>query len=239
LTGLRQLGTRAELEPAASGTAVTLARGDRPIGYGFAGGGILRVVLVPLLPHRLIDAVALEHPTLADDVSDMARRARLVSQQQGITPQLAASGITLTVGQPNSVRPTISIGPKGEVVVEVDVATSSRNFASTLIDPARVEQGLRAAVSFAEAVWQRIDQRGEIQDVAAVIAIPGAQQHVWDNGHEGNSISMGSHRMPDVAIAPEPALILRRADLARDETVTRLVAELRRVFADNNAIAGP
>jgi hypothetical protein len=42
--------------------------------------------------------------------------------------------------------------------------------------------------------------------------------------------------MPETAIAPQPALVIRRADLARDETVARLVAEMRRVFVDAGAV---
>jgi hypothetical protein len=38
-------------------------------------------------------------------------------------------------------------------------------------------------------------------------------------------------------LVPEPATIVRRADVAGDALVTRLVAEVRRVFADAGAIA--
>jgi hypothetical protein len=42
--------------------------------------------------------------------------------------------------------------------------------------------------------------------------------------------------MPEMAIAPQPALVIRRADLARAETAARLVAEMRRVFVDAGAV---
>ena len=69
------------------------------------------------------------------------------------------------------------------------------------------------------------------------VAIPEAQHRSWGRGRGGNSISMGGmFSMPETAIAPQPALVIRRADLARDETVARLVAEMRRVFVDAGAV---
>lgn len=46
----------------------------------------------------------------------------------------------------------------------------------------------------------------------------------------------GMFSMPETAIAPTPPVILRRADPPREETVTRLVAELERVFVDAGGV---
>ncbi len=46
---------------------------------------------------------------------------------------------------------------------------------------------------------------------------------------------MGSS-LPALVVAPEPAAVVRRADVASDELVRRLVAEVRRVFADAGAV---
>ena len=41
--------------------------------------------------------------------------------------------------------------------------------------------------------------------------------------------------MPETAIAPQQALVIPRADLTREETVARFVAEMWRGFVDAGA----
>jgi hypothetical protein len=186
---------------------------------------------------RLLDAVALDDAALPDELASFARAARLVAQSEGIDARVTAAGITMTVGERHSPNLTISVGTSGEIVGEASVAGEDETFGSMRIVPERLEQAIRSAIAFAETVWQRFDPRGEVQDVAVTVAIPEAQHRSWGRGREGSSISMGGmFSMPEMAIAPEPALIVRRSDLARDETVTRLVAELRRLFVDAGAV---
>ena len=236
LRNLEERGARAELEPAAVARAQELATGARRDGYGH-GGASARVVLVPLLGQRLLDAVALDDAALPDELAGSARAARLVSQSQGIDTRVTAAGITLMVGERHSGGLTISIGANGEIVAEASVAGDDQNFGSMRVVPERLEQAIRSAIAFAESVWQRVDARGEVQEVAVTVAIPGAQHRSWGAGRGGSSISMGGmFSMPETAIAPQPALVIRRADLARDETIARLVAEMRRVFVDAGAV---
>lgn len=196
-----------------------------------------RVVLVPLLGQRLLDAVALDDPALPDELAGSARAARLVAQSQGIDARVTAAGVTLTVGERHSAGLTISIGANGEIAAEASVAGDDPTFGSMRVVPERLEQGIASAIAFAESVWRRVDPRGDVQEVAVTVAIAGAQQRSWGRGHGGSSISMGGmFSMPETAIAPQPALVIRRADLARDETVARLVAEMRRVFVDAGAV---
>lgn len=236
LRNLDERGARAELEPAAVARAQELAAGPSREGYGH-GGATARVVLVPLLVHRLLDAVALDDRELPDELAAAARNARLVPQSQGITPRVTAAGITLEVGERHSGGPTLAVGANGEIAAEASVAGNDQNFGSMRVVPERLEQAIRGAIAFAESVWRRIDTRGEVQEVAVTIAIPEAQHRSWGRGRGGNSISMaGMWSMPETAIAPQPALVVRRADLARDDTVARLVAEMRRIFADAGAV---
>jgi hypothetical protein len=236
LRNLEARGTRAELEPAAIARAQELATGAGREGYGH-GGASARVVLVPLLGQRLLDAVALDDPALPDRLAGSARAARLVSQSQGIDARVTAAGITLTVGERHSAGPTTSIGANGEIVAEASVAGDDQNFGSMRVVPERLEQAIRSGIAFAESVWQRVDPRAQVQEVAVTVAIPEAQHRSWGRGRGGSSISMGGmFSMPETAIAPQPALVIRRADLARDETVARLVAEMRRVFVDAGAV---
>lgn len=235
LRNLDERGVRAELEPTAVARAEQLAAGVRRDGY--AHGSAARVVVVPLLNQRLLDAVALDDAELPNELASAARAARLVPQSQGITPRGTAAGITLEVGERNSAGLTLSVGANGEVVAEASVAGDDQNFGSMRVVPERLEEAIRGAIAFAESVWLRIDPRGEVQEVAVTIAIPQAQHKSWGRGGAGNSISMGGmFSMPETAIAPQPARVLRRADLARDETIIALVAEMRRIFVDAGAV---
>jgi hypothetical protein len=235
LTNLRDRAARTTLEPAAQARAAELAAAAQRQGYG-RGGSIVRVALVPMLDHRLLDATMLENPELPETLAAAARAARLVPQSEGITPHVSAAGIQLEAGERHAGR-TLSVGASGEIVAEAMVAGDDQHFGSMRVVPERLEQALRGSASFADQVWRRIDSRGEVQEAAVALAIPEAQHKSWGAGRGGNSFSMGGmSRMPAVAIVPEPARVLRRADLARDETVRGLVAEMRRLFVDAGAV---
>jgi hypothetical protein len=235
LRNLDERGARAELEPAAAARAQDLATGSGREGYGH-GGSNARIVLVPLLGHRLLDARRLEDRELPDEIAGAARAARLVPQSAGITSHVSADGIRLDVGERHSGL-TLVVGANGEIVAEASVSGDDQNFGSMRIIPERLQEAIRGAMRFAESVWQRIDPRGEVQELAVTIAIPNAQQKSWGPGRGGNSISMGGmFSMPQTAISPQPPHIVRRADLVRDETTEDLVAEMRRVFVDGGAV---
>jgi hypothetical protein len=238
LRNLNERGARAELEPAAAARAQDLASGGRREGYRH-GGSTARIVLVPLLGHRLLNARMLEDGELPDEISGAARAARLVPQSSGITSHVSADGIRLDVGE-RHLGLTLVIGANGEIVAEASVSGDDQNSGSMRIIPERLQQAIRGAIDFAESVWQRIDPRGEVQELAVTIAIPDAQQKRWGRGRGGTSISMGGmFSMPPTAVSPQPPRIVRRADLARDETTEDLVAEMRRVFVDGGAVDEP
>lgn len=235
LTNIRDRGARATLEPAAQERAAGLAADARREGFGH-GGSIVRVVLVPLLNQPLLQATTLEDRDLPDELAVAARDARLVSQSEGITTDVSAAGIRLDIGERYSGR-IVSVGANGEIVVEVSVAGDDQNFGAMRVVPDRLEQAIRGAIAFADRAWQRVDPRGEVQEVAVTLAIPEAQHKSWGRGRGSNSISMGAmFSLPEVAVAPQPARVLRRPDLARDESVHGLVAEMRRLFVDAGAV---
>lgn len=233
ITNLRKAGHREELAGVAQQRAIELVRGSET-GHRH-GGALARVALVPLLPSPLLDALALEDAALPDDLADAARAARLVPHALGIEIRVAREGATLVVGDAYSGHP-LEIGARAEVVTEISVEGSAE-FGSLRVDPDRLRAAIKASVDFAIRVWERIDPRGEVQDAAVALAIPDAQHRVFGPSTGGRSLTtVGSFRMPETAVAPEPALVVRRADLVRDETVDRLVAEMRRVFVDAGAI---
>jgi hypothetical protein len=235
LRNIRDRGVRATLEPEAQQRAAALAAEAERQGYS-QGGSIVRVVLVPLLDRPLLEAAALEDLELPDELAAAARAARLVPQTEGITAHVSAAGVLLEVGERHSGR-LLSVGANGAIVAEASVAGDDQSFGSMRVVPERLEQAIRGAVSFAETAWQRIDRRGEVHEIACTLAIPQAKHKSWGRGRGGNSLSMGGmFAMPETAIAPQPARVLRRADLAPDETVRDLVAEMRRLFVDAAAV---
>jgi Domain of unknown function (DUF4062) len=235
LTNIRDRGARATLEPAAQTRAAELAADAKRQGYN-QGGSIVRVVLVPLVDRPLLDAATLEDPELPDELAAAARAARIVSQSEGITPHVSAAGVRLEVGERYTGR-LFSVGKNVEIIAEASVAGDDQTFGSMRILPERLEQAVRGTIDFAEGVWRRIDPRGEVQEIAVTLAIPEAQHKSWGRGRGGNTLSMGGmFSLPEVAIAPQPARIFRRADLSRDETAVVLVAELRRLFVDAGAV---
>jgi hypothetical protein len=235
LTNIRDRGARATVEPAAQERAAALAADARRQGYG-QGGAIARVVLVPLIDQPLLQAAALEDRNLPEELAAAARAARLVPQSDGITTNVSAAGIELQVGERYAGR-ALTVGAKGEIVVEASVGGEDRNFGSMRVVPERLEEAIRGAAAFAASAWSRIDPRGEVQEVAVALAIPEAQHKSWGRGRGGNTISMGGmFSLPETAIAPQPARVLRRADLGRDETARGLVAEMRRLFVDAGAV---
>jgi hypothetical protein len=235
LTNVRDRGTRATLEPAAQERAAVLAADARRQGFGH-GDSIVRIVLVPLLNQPLLQATTLEDRDLPDELAAAARGAQLVPQSEGITTSVSAAGIRLDIGERSSGR-IASVGVNGEIVVEASVAGDDQNFGAMRVVPDRMEQAIRGAIAFAENAWQRMDPRGEVQEVAITLAVPEAQHKSWGRGRGSNSISMGGvFSLPEVAIAPQPARVLRRPNLAREESVHGLVAEMRRLFVDAGAV---
>lgn len=233
LRNLEARGSREALVPAAQARAQELATDDQRDVYG-SGGALVRVVLVPLRARPLLDAVALSDGALGEDLAAAARSARLVPQSLGINPHISAAGVRLDVGEQYSCGIMLMVGAAGEVIAEASAAGSG-SFGSMRIVPERVGAAIRSGLEFAELAWRRIDDRNEVQEAAVTVAVPRAHSLRWGPDRGGNAISMGGS-MLDAAIAPMPPAIHRRADLARDDTIRRLVTELERVFVDAGAV---
>jgi hypothetical protein len=96
--------------------------------------------------------------------------------------------------------------------------------------------GIQNVGAFALGVWERIDQREEVQQLAVAVAILDAQHKVFDLAPDARSYSMGMS-MPSTVAVPEPPVLVRRAEVSGEQLGKQLVAELRRRFADAGAIA--
>jgi hypothetical protein len=97
---------------------------------------------------------------------------------------------------------------------------------------------IAATTEYAVAVWREIDARNDVQQLAAAIGIPHASGKVFGRpSRQSSSFSYGgSTSLPQTIVAPDPATVLRRVDLTAAETRRRLVAAVKRVFADANAL---
>jgi hypothetical protein len=233
---LANTGGRAEeLAPAAQARAEALAG---VTGEGGRFGSIARLAFAPLVLGTLLDAVALDRPGLADAIADLVRAHHLVDHSVGIKSALTRDGITISpTGSYANAPASALVAADGAVMCEINVAGDDQ-FGSSRVDPDRLRAGVAAAGAFALAVWGHIDEREEVQQVAVALAIPEAQHKVF-GAPRGNksTLSMG-WGLPQIVAVPKPPAIVRRAEVAGDQLAARFVAEVKRVFADSNAVAG-
>jgi hypothetical protein len=235
LTNLLESPGKEEIVTAASARALELAAGEGR--GGFTGrGSRARVVFVPLVAEPLLDAVALDEPDLGEHVTDLARRERIIPHSVGIEPRVSRAGVSLDLsGSYHSQPGTVTVAPDGAVACHVDVGGDDE-LAGSRIDPTLLKVGIRRAGAFALGVWDRIDPREAVQQTAVTVAILEAQYKVFGLPAGASSYSLGMS-LPETVIVPEPPAIVRRADIAGEALAGRLVAEVRRLFADAGAVA--
>ena len=236
LSDLAQDRRGKELGPTAQQRATELATGERPQGY-YGGRSSARVSLVPLVASPILDALTLDD-TLGDTVAVMARNAHLIPQSVGVNAQVRRDGVSLTRAEGGYVGQGgfITLGADGSVAVEIDVGGEGQ-MSGARVDPELLARGIRNAGAFALALWELIDRREEVQQVAAAVAILNAQHKVFGLSPNATSFSMGTGVLPTVVVPESPAIV-RRGEVAGDELARRIVAEARRVFADAGAVAG-
>lgn len=234
LTNLRDQAANIDLRPAAEQRARDLAIGARSGSVSHASTA--RIAHVPLLAEPLLDAVALDRQGLGDQIAALAREHDLVSQSVGLDPRISRAAVALhQVGGYANSDPLVAIAADGAISGSFDVGGNDQ-FGSLRVDPQRLTDGVRAAGAFALATWRLLDEREAVQQVAVALAIPEAQHKVFGNSTGSGSLQMGSFGMPTEVVVPEPARIVRSADVGSAELATRLVAEVRRVFTDAGAI---
>ncbi len=223
--------------PAAEARALELARGREHPGISY-GGTKLRVVATPMVDRPLLDALALRDASVTDDLIGAGRASRLIPNSSGVDAEKGSDRITLEVAAGRGFeRIHLIIGFDGSVVAEGPVGGEQRTLGGSAVMQDRAREVIARAMAFAEAVWQRVDARDEVRDVFVTTAVPEAPYKVYATEPVGNSMSMGGlGGIPHVLIAPDPPVRLRRADLARPETVERLDAELHHRFESHGAI---
>jgi hypothetical protein len=232
----RYQGGIVEDAPAAQAAAAELARGDDRRGTT-SGGTAARVAFAPLRQTTVLDAVTLDSANLGEELAAAMREAGLVPQNIGIAPEISGEGVRLTgTDAVEWTVPTAQIRPEGSLVVTSTVAlTGTMGF--SLVDPGLLEDFIRRAGRFAQLTWDQIDAREEISQVAVAAAIPEAS-HKGFGAPAGNSMTMGMMGLPDTVVAPDPPEVSPRAQLADAGLARRIVAAIKRVFADAGAVQG-
>jgi hypothetical protein len=235
LSSVAQDRRASELGPVAEQRAAELAAGEQRQGY-YGGRSSGRVALAPLAASPILDALTLDD-SLGDTFAMMARNAGLVPQSVGVTSQVRGDGVSLTRAETGLVGQGgfITVGVDGAVVVDIDIGGDGQ-MAGSRVDPDLLARGVRDVGAFALAVWESIDRREEVQQVAAAIAILNAQHKVFDLAPNATAYSMATG-VPPTVVVPDPPAIIRRGEVAGDEFARRVVAEARRIFADAGAVA--
>jgi hypothetical protein len=222
----RQQSAIVEDGPAAQERALALAAGER--NYGWSGSLSARIAFTPLRQTTLLDPVALEQPGLGDDVIAALRGAGAIPQSVGIEATISSAGLKL--GPPSQ-----QSGPESEVAADGAIAISGPigsegMLGGMVIDPARLESLILASGRAAKLIWDRIDTRSEVGQVALVAAVLGAEHAAYGPSSSG-SVSMGGS-IPAVLLAPDPPQIIARGQLDQEALAHQVLASIRRVFAD-------
>jgi hypothetical protein len=225
----------ADLAPRAQERAAELARADDRFGT-MSSGSKARFVAVPVVAGVVLDAVALDDGGLPDALQMLARSGGLVSNAMGLNAQVSADGIRFEAKDDNEWETLrFLVGADGAIVAEGTVAGRSGHFASSVIMADRLATFVDRAQRFALNVWGRIDPNHDIREAALSLSIPNADHKVFTDTEPGSSMSVPMG-LPNVVVAPEPARLVRREDIAGEGTSRMLFAELKRRFADANAV---
>jgi hypothetical protein len=220
--------------PMAQQRAMELAEGDRR-DRGGGSGSKARVVFAPLVRAKLLDAVTLDTPGLVEQVATAARASGLITHAMGLTIDVRADGIRMTGKDPQAWgEANLFVGVDGAVVGEGDVAGTG-SFSSMQVVEERLVEVVERSCQFAEGVWRVIDAQQEVRQVCVTVAIPDASNKVFTTAPVGNRMSMSMSLGP-VVMAPQPPVQVRREDSGSSATVRRLVASVKRVFQDANAV---
>jgi hypothetical protein len=236
----RQHGPIGQLRAEAEQVALQLATGDDRPGMTGSSGSLVRVVIVPLVGAALLDAVVLEDTALADELAGAARATGLVTNAMAIDTEIDREDtVHLRAKQDRGwENPHLRVTRKGAILAEGAVGASQGTFAASQVVADRVVEVISRSAAFAEQVWTRIDEQDEVRQVLALVAVPAAQGKVYVTRElTGNTLQMGhAFSMPNLLIAPDPPLLVRREDLAKADTAHRLRAELRRRFAAEGGV---
>jgi len=243
IKALRALERRLQGRPDAAAAAQERARQLGAGGYRAnttSSGSTARLVAVPAGGRRLLNAVALDKPSIGDDVGNDLRSTGLVTHEVALDIVVRGDGIHLTAKTPREYeRLSYFVGADGAIVAEGMVRGESQFFGGMQIAAARLADVVERSLRFAAATWDRIDAHDDVREAALVVSVPDAASKVFTTQDPGNSMRMpmgGAGGLPAILVAPDPPEVARREDCTDPRTASGLVAEVKRRFADAGAI---
>jgi hypothetical protein len=218
--------------PAAQERARRLAIGEQRRGMP---GNSVRVVFAPAGAGTLIDALVLDDGMLGDRAAGVIRTRGLVPQAAGIEAQASSRGIELSAKAPHDFHTTtVALAADGAVLVDAD-ARADGTMGGMAISYPRVEQIVAAASAIAQDLWDLLPVGDRVRQVAVTVCVPDADHHpLVLSGTTGGSMSVPT--IPSPLVAPDPPLVLRRADVGTTETGRRLAVSVKQAFADHGAV---
>ncbi|HZK15945.1 MAG TPA: DUF4062 domain-containing protein [Solirubrobacterales bacterium] len=222
----RQRSAVIEDAPAAAERALALVGEDSR--HGWHESATVRVAFAPLRQTTLLDPVALEDVALADDLIAALRAAGAIPQSVGMDGDVSAAGVKLASG-PQQSGPEARIYTDGAIAISGSVAAEGM-LGGMQIDPDRLASLLAGTGRAAQLIWDRIDTRSEVRQVAVSAAVLDAQ-HLAFGASSSGSVSMGGS-IPDTLIAPNPPHVVPRGQLDQESPSHRVQAAIKRVFAD-------
>lgn len=222
----RQRSAVIEDAPAAAERALALAGEDSR--HGWHESATVRVAFAPLRQTTLLDPVALEDTTLPDDLIAALRAARAIPQSVGMDGDVSASGVKLAPS-PQQSGPEARVYADGAIAISGSVAAEDM-LGGMQIDPDRLASLLAGTARAAQLIWDRIDTRAEVGQVAVAAAVLDAQ-HLAYGASSSGSVPMGGS-IPDTLIAPNPPHVVPRGQLDQESTSHRVQAAIKRAFSD-------
>jgi hypothetical protein len=219
--------------PHARERAARLAAGD---GRQYnPGSNAVRIALVPVGTLTLIDPLILDEGAIGDQAAALVRQHRLVSQAAGIDVKASSQGVVLTASARADFHTTvISLAPDGPITTDLG-ARADGTMGGMAISYPRVEGAIAATCAAAQDLWALLPSGDLIRQVAATVCVPEANHHPLTlAGQVGGS--MGMPTIPDPLIAPNPPIVVRRAEIGTAELNRRLAVSLKQAFADHGAV---
>lgn len=194
----------------------------------------VRVVIVPVGAGVLLDALALDDAELVDRAAGAVRESRLVSQAAGIDGRATSQGIRLEAKTPRDFGSTrVVLAPDGAVIVAASVPADG-GLGGLAFSYPRVQTVIEAATTVAGAFWRLLPAGDRVRQVATLVGVPATDNRgLSESGNVGGSVGMPS--IPSPVLAPNPPLVVGRAELASEETRRRLAVSVKQAFADHNA----
>lgn len=223
-----------DAQPAAKERALALAAGERHRSH-HSSGRTVRVAFVPVGTPGLLDAFALDDAKLSIRVIEAARRHELFSQAAAAEHQLNSAGVVVAGREErHGEGATVTFADDGAVLVELPVQ-SDGSMGSMAISHPRVTAGIEAAGLLAQDLWDLVEHGDRVGQVCAAIGVPDAGSCSYSmSGRTGGTMTMGS--TPSPLVAPDPPVVLRRADVGAPATSDRLAIPLKRLFADHRSL---